>query len=140
MAFSSLDVEGLFAQSVMKKEEQGMYRLFLLAMFSFFLLAACGSSSEEQKIAAGREVYIAHCSQCHQPEGQGYAQVYPRLVGDPIVNLDDAAPTIEIVLHGRGSMPSFNDELTGEERAQVISYIRNAWGNSASTVTSSQAQ
>jgi len=119
---------------------KGFFSLFLLVSCSLLLLAACGSSSDQQKIAAGREVYIAHCSQCHQPEGQGYAQVYPRLAGDPIVNLDDAAPTIEVVLHGRGSMPSFNDELTSEERAQVISYIRNAWGNSASTVTSSQAQ
>jgi mono/diheme cytochrome c family protein len=37
-------------------------------------------------------------------------------------------------------MPSFNDELTGDQRAQVISYIRTAWGNHASNVTSSQAQ
>src|SRR5215212_1952279 len=128
----------VFAKGYFMKN--AIYPLFLLSILCFWLLSACGSSTEEQKIAAGKELYIAHCSQCHQLEGQGYAQVYPRLAGDPIVKLDDPIPTIEIVLHGRGSMPSFSDELTGEERAQVISYIRRAWGNDASSVTSSQAQ
>jgi len=96
--------------------------------------------SDEQKIAAGKEVYMNHCSHCHQPEGQGYAQVNPPLAGNPIVIFDDPEPTIDIVLHGRGAMPSFIHSLTGEERAQVISYIRNAWGNHASTITTGQAQ
>jgi mono/diheme cytochrome c family protein len=104
------------------------------------LLAACGPGSEEEKIAAGKEVYINQCSHCHQPEGQGYANVFPHLAGNPIVMLADPEPTIEIVLHGRGSMPSYLDTLTGEQRAQVISYIRTAWGNNASTVTTGQAQ
>jgi mono/diheme cytochrome c family protein len=102
-------------------------------------LTACGASKNEQKITAGREIYLSECSHCHQPEGQGYDQVYPRLAGNPIVTLHDPAPTIEIVMNGRGSMPPFRDELTVEERGQVISYIRSAWGNDASTISIMQA-
>jgi mono/diheme cytochrome c family protein len=91
-------------------------------------------------IAKGEEVYLSECSHCHQPDGQGYAQVYPRLAGNPIVTLHDPAPVIEIVMNGRDSMPAYRDELTVEERAQVISYIRSAWGNNASPVNRSQAQ
>jgi mono/diheme cytochrome c family protein len=116
------------------------WRIFLSSLLCLWLLGACSPSSEEQKIAAGKEIYINQCSHCHQPEGQGYAQVFPHLAGNPIVILAEPEPVIEIVLHGRGSMPGYIDSLTGEERAQVISYIRNAWGNSASTITTGQAQ
>jgi len=116
------------------------WRLFLSSLSCLWLLTACNTFSEEKKIDAGKSIYLNQCSHCHQPEGQGYAQVYPHLAGNPIVKLSDPEPTIEIVLHGRGSMPSFLHSLTGEERAQVISYIRTAWGNNASTVTTGQAQ
>ncbi len=59
---------------------------------------------------------------------------------NPIVMLHNPEPVIEIVLNGRGSMPAFRDQLTLEERAQVISYIRTAWGNKASTVSRTQAK
>jgi len=116
-------------------------RFFLSSLLYLCLLAGCsGQDSEEKKLALGKEVYLNQCSHCHQAEGQGYAQVYPNLAGNPIVILDTPEPTIEIVLHGRGGMPPFIHSLTGEERAEVISYIRNAWGNHASTITTGQAQ
>src|SRR3954447_6298715 len=118
--------------------KRGVWLAILLSML--WLLAGCSSSSDAQEIAAGKEVYLNQCSHCHQAEGQGYAQVYPNLAGNPIVILDTPEPTIEIVLHGRGGMPPFIHSLTGEERAEVISYIRNAWGNHASTITTGQAQ
>jgi alcohol dehydrogenase (quinone), cytochrome c subunit len=122
----------------------GIIRLFLFflgTLLCFRLLAACSEPADrEQTLALGKEIYMSQCSHCHQPEGQGYAQVFPHLAGNPIVLLDDPAPTIEIVLLGRSSMPGFKESLTGEERARVISYIRNAWGNNASLVNTGQAQ
>lgn len=119
---------------------RGFHRLMLCSLLSLWLLAGCGWSGYEQKMSAGKEVYTVHCSHCHQPEGQGYAQVYPPLAGNPIVKLSDAKPVIEIVLHGRGGMPGYLDDLTGEERAQVITYIRGAWNNNAPPITTSEAQ
>jgi len=120
--------------------KKGIYRFLLASFICLCFLAGCSSSSDAEKIAAGKEVYTNHCSHCHQADGRGYAQVFPPLAGNPIVILDSPEPTIEVVLHGRGSMPGYLDSLTGEQRAQVISYIRNAWGNHASTVTTGQAQ
>jgi len=117
-----------------------LHRLILCVLPCLCLLSACASSGDAEKISAGKEVYTNQCSHCHQPEGQGYDQVFPPLAGNPIVILDSPEPTIDIVLHGRGSMPSFINSLTGEERAEVISYIRNAWGNHASTISTGQAQ
>ena len=113
--------------------------LGLLILCSLWL-AGCLEPSTEERIANGRNIYISTCSHCHQMEGQGYAQVYPPLAGNPIVTLHDPTPVIEIVLHGRGAMPSYYDELTIQERAEVISFIRSAWGNNASAISTWQAQ
>lgn len=113
--------------------------LFFLLILCFGIVTACSSASNEEKIAKGRELYLAKCAHCHQPEGQGYDQVYPRLAGNPIVMLPDPSPVIELVMNGRDSMPPYRDELTVEERAQVISYIRSAWDNNASTISATQA-
>ena len=83
------------------------YRVLLLILLCLLSLAACTEPTEEERVAQGEQVYISQCSHCHQPEGQGYAQVFPPLAGNPIVTLHDPVPTIEIVLHGRGAMPSF---------------------------------
>jgi mono/diheme cytochrome c family protein len=100
-------------------------------------LSAC-QPSEQELVTEGAEVYIQYCAPCHQPEGQGYAQVYPNLAGNPIVTLRDPDPVIDIVLNGRGGMAPFREQMTSDEIAQVISYIRNAWGNQASTVEPSR--
>lgn len=112
----------------------------ILALLSLVLVAGCGAAREEKKVTAGKSIYTAHCSHCHQENGEGFANIYPPLAGNPIVTLFSPEPTIDIVLHGRDAMPSYYDTLTVEERAQVISYIRTAWGNHASTINTSQAQ
>ncbi len=118
----------------MSKQPWSLLALLLIVMQA---MVACGTN-EEQRMAEGREMYLAECASCHQPEGEGFAQVYPPLAGNPIVMLHDPNPTIEVVLHGRGSMPPFRNELGPEELAKIVSYIRSAWGNNASTVTPTQ--
>jgi mono/diheme cytochrome c family protein len=123
-----------------RKKGAGRPVVLLLLLLVLLLLGGCNEPTEAERVAMGEQVYISHCSHCHQPEGQGYAQVYPPLAGNPIVTLHDPTPAIEIVLHGRGAMPSFYDELTIQERAQVISFIRKAWGNNAGAIGTWQAQ
>ncbi len=113
---------------------------FLPALLMILLgLAGCGPS-EEERLAEGRELYIQECAHCHQIHGEGFAQVYPPLARNPIVTLYDPSPTIEVVLFGRGSMPSFRNDLGPDELANIISYVRTAWGNNASTVTPTQVR
>src|SRR5215210_3581115 len=99
------------------------------------LAATAGCGSAERLQSKGKKVYIERCSSCHQPDGGGYDEVYPNLAGNPIVRLRDPDPVIAIVLHGRGSMPSFGESLTPQEAAAVISYVRGGWGNDAPPIT-----
>jgi glucose/arabinose dehydrogenase/cytochrome c5 len=89
--------------------------------------------SDEELISTGEQVYDDNCATCHQPDGQGSGG-YPALAGNSFVTADDPSGVIEIVTNGRGSMPSFGDQLEPEEIAAVASYVRNSWENEASVV------
>jgi mono/diheme cytochrome c family protein len=116
------------AGRVLKSKRQWLALATLLALVA----SGCGEAGQR---ADGKEVFTEHCSSCHQVDGRGYDQVYPNLAGNPIVQLPDAAPMIDIVLNGRGSMPPFAEELTQRQLAAVISYVRGAWGNDQSAVS-----
>jgi len=116
--------------------------LLPVALLLVAVAAGCGSSStsgDESRLLRGKLLYLNTCSRCHQPDGDGYDQVYPNLAGNPIVRGDDAGPVIDIVLHGRGGMPSFGARPP-EELAEIITYVRHAWGNEAGPVTPTQVK
>lgn len=89
--------------------------------------------SEDELISRGEEVYMENCAMCHQPNGQG-AGGYPALAGNSFVTADDPSGPIEVVMEGRGAMPSFGGQLPDEDIAAVVSYIRNSWENQAPVV------
>ena len=93
----------------------------------------------------GSAIYQGQCVACHQADGQGLTGAFPPLVGSRWVVEDDATP-IRILLFGmqgeievlgqtyNGLMPNLN--LSDEEIAAVLSYIRGEWGNEAPAVSS----
>ena len=103
-------------------------------------------SARRSESGAGAQVFAAHCSVCHQLDGQGIAGVIPPLGGSAWVNGPDTMP-VKILLHGlsgpitvkgveyRGAMPEFGNQLSDSEIAQVLSYARAHWGNTAGPVT-----
>ena len=103
------------------------------AVFAVPVVTGCGTR-EEWGAARGSSVYTENCSSCHQPDGLGYDDVYPNLAGNPIVQLEDPGPVIDIVTRGRGGMPGFAEQLPNHKLAAVITYIRSAWGNDAGGV------
>jgi alcohol dehydrogenase (quinone), cytochrome c subunit len=116
-------------------------RIFVLcALLAGLTLVACNTHTErppepQKVINAGQRLYLEFCAECHQTDGSGWSDLYPRLAGNPIVTLDDPEPIINTVTYGQGSMMGFHDKLTGEEIASILSYIRNAWGNHAPAVS-----
>jgi mono/diheme cytochrome c family protein len=92
---------------------------------------------DEELISMGEQVYLANCGRCHQTGGQGSSTV-PSLANSPVVQDDDPATTINVVVHGCDRMPAFGDTLPAQDIAAVVSYIRNAWGNNAGVVTTDQ--
>ncbi|MCB0112128.1 MAG: c-type cytochrome, partial [Caldilineaceae bacterium] len=95
--------------------------------------------SEEELISSGEEVYRSNCATCHQNNGEG-SGAYPALNQNGVLTAGDPTQPIQIVLHGRGEMPSFEDELSNRQIAAVLSYERNSWENSASVVTVDQVR
>ena len=85
----------------------------------------------------GQEVYENNCSDCHRSNGEGLPVKFPALKGNAYVQGDPKA-LIGTVLNGRrgnlGLMPAWKEHLEDHQIAAAISYIRNAWGNTAPAV------
>ncbi|MGB8266703.1 MAG: cytochrome b N-terminal domain-containing protein [Candidatus Velthaea sp.] len=106
---------------------------------------AAGSASPAV-LAAGKKVYDSSCAGCHGATGQGQPTIFPNLAGNAYVT-GDPKLVIHAISYGlngpikvgsasyNGLMPAWQGNLTNAEIASVTSYIRNAWGNKGSTVT-----
>src|SRR5882757_9138712 len=81
--------------------------------------------------------FVDNCSACHQVDGKGIPGAFPALAGDRFV-IGPATAPIGVVLNGRAGMPTFKADLTDEQIAAALTYIRSSWGNSASPVTPDQ--
>ena len=106
----------------------------------------------EQVVAAGKKSYVQVCAACHQVTGQGVAGVYPPLVDSEWVTGNEER-VVRVLLHGlngnievhgktyNGAMPAFGKVTGGgynwneEKISQVLTYIRQEWGNIAVPIT-----
>jgi mono/diheme cytochrome c family protein len=104
------------------------------------------TADAQRHVDSGGKIYERHCKDCHGTSGEGAPGAYPVLAGNPGVTLPSPLNTIRSVLDGgfvpstRANprpygMPPFGQTLTNQEVAQVVSYVRHAWGNRASLVT-----
>ena len=110
------------------------------------------------QISSGKEIYMkaapggGMCFACHQPTGQGLAGQFPPLAGSDWVS-GDKDRLIKISIYGlMGEIQvngvTYNNvmaapgippgSLTDQQIADVLTYIRNDWGNSASSVSESE--
>jgi len=100
--------------------------------------AAPLTAEEQQRFAAGREVYQTLCAACHQPDGRGRELVAPPLVGSEFA-LGPAETAVRIVINGKegstGLMPPLGSALSDDQIAATLTYIRREWGHTASAVT-----
>ncbi len=94
--------------------------------------------SKAELMAQGEGVYNTNCAGCHKKDGSGMPPIFPAMTGSPIAN-GAAADHIAIVLHGKGGMPAFK-MLGDADLAAVITYERNAFGNTGSVVQPSDVK
>ena len=104
----------------MKKNSKPLFYLTLS------LVLARPTTAEE--LADGLNLFINNCSECHQRDGQGIEGIYPALVGSEIVT-GSGIDIAQVLIIGRGEMPSFAGAMTPRDMAQIINYIRHAWSN-----------
>lgn len=100
---------------------------------------------EPAQLSSGAKIYKEHCAQCHGAQGEGAPGAYPALAGNRVVTMDSPANLVQTVLHGGFApatagnprpygMPPFQQTLDGPQIAAVLTYIRHAWGHTASPV------
>ena len=97
----------------------------------------------------GAAVYTGTCANCHGLDAKGFTPYIPALAGNPIVLDDDPSSLINLVLNGsnplvvKGTpdayrMPQFRLQFSDQDIADVVTFIRNGWGNQAPAVTAAQ--
>ena len=98
-----------------------------------------------EKTHPGNEVYTKYCLTCHQADGSGVPNMHPPLTPGSWVD-KDPAELIAIMMKGltgkievngevyKNFMPS-QAQLTDEEIADVLSYVRSSFGNNSTPVT-----
>ncbi|MEO6844036.1 MAG: cytochrome c [Ginsengibacter sp.] len=102
-------------------------------------------SGVQNSITNGEKVYTKYCLTCHQADGSGVPNMTPPLIQTSFV-LGDKEKLINIVLKGlknvdiddqtyNNPMPALGSVLKDQEIADVLSYVRNSFGNKASAVT-----
>jgi mono/diheme cytochrome c family protein len=100
--------------------------------------AAPLTAEEQQRFQAGQQVYAGLCAACHQADGRGGEHVAASLVGSAIA-LGPAENPIRVLMNGKegtiGLMPALGTTLTDEQIADVLTYVRNEWGQRAPAVT-----
>ena len=100
-------------------------------------------------MSRGQAVYAAQCASCHDKGAAGEAPDLPPLQGSPHVQAANATTLIRYTLNGTRtavtpawpqaqSMPGYADKLDDQQTADVLTYVRNAWGNAAPAVKAGQ--
>jgi nitrite reductase (NO-forming) len=100
-------------------------------------------------IEKGKRIYAQTCFACHQAEGQGISGVFPPLAKSDYLMADKArairgvinGQSGEIIVNGQkynGVMPPVL--LSDEQIAHVLTFVRNAWGNTGDIVTVEEVQ
>jgi cytochrome c oxidase subunit 2 len=123
-----------FMPIVVKAVTEPEYREWVEQKKEEQALAASGVNREwtmAELMERGEQVYKSSCASCHQANGQGLPPTFPALTGSPIT-IGPAENHIDIVLNGSPGTPmqAFSEQLNAADIAAVVTYERNALGNS----------
>jgi mono/diheme cytochrome c family protein len=127
-----------------------------LIVFAYFMAGAgaqtrptlkkqAPASGLQASLAAGKLVYNQYCITCHQADGSGVPSLNPPLSKTSWV-LGPKAKLIGVVLKGLNTHEEIDGEtyhnvmppmnfLSDKQVADVLTYVRNSFGNKASAVT-----
>jgi cytochrome c oxidase subunit 2 len=84
--------------------------------------------------AEGEKVYAGNCVACHQANGKGVPGAFAALDGSKIAT-GPKADHIDIVMNGKtGTAMAAFKHLSDVQIAAVVTYERNAWGNTTGDV------
>src|SRR5436305_10633883 len=98
----------------------------------------------------GKKIFAANCQTCHQATGLGVAGQYPPLAGSEFTNGGSRRMGMIVLKglqgpvkvkgqqYGSAVMQPWDKTLADQKIADVMTYERSEWGNTASPVTAEQ--
>jgi mono/diheme cytochrome c family protein len=123
----------------------------LVSVAAIFLISCDSHSSNKASIERGEKIYTQYCLSCHQADGSGVPQLNPPLKNTAYV-LGEESRLISIVMNGfsdgveingetyTNTMPPIGANLKDGEIADVLTYVRNSFGNKASEISALQVK
>jgi mono/diheme cytochrome c family protein len=99
----------------------------------------------EPDVAKGEQLFLANCAACHQATGLGVPGAFPPLAKsawvagseERVIKAILAGLAGEIEVNGvkyNGNMPNIGAGLKDAQVANIATYVRQAWGNTAEPV------
>ena len=132
-----------------------MQRIYILFVLVLLCVAGASAQSNNKVVAAsaarGITVYLQRCMVCHQADGGGVPKLNAPLDASTAVNGSDVAKLIKYIVKGfadrveidgelySNAMPAAAD-LTDQQIADVLTFIRSNWSNKAGPVTTLQVK
>ncbi len=141
----------------------------MLFVLSVFFMVSCGNKPQNtQSVIApssaqnaekstgqtaehpGKKVYNSVCMVCHMTDGSGVPGMYPPIYESEFVN-GDVTELIKIVLEGKSGKVEVKGEtynnimppqanLTDQQIADVLTFMRSNFGNNSSEITAEEVQ
>ena len=102
-------------------------------------------AANDPVMQTGARLYQDNCVGCHGADGRGEHLIFPPLAGNAVLMQSSAESPIRILLEGAQSvstkaaptspsMPSFAWKFSDADIADLLTYVRNSWGNAAPAV------
>ncbi len=113
--------------------------------------AQTASRATPAQMQSGERLYKQHCKGCHGAQGEGQPQAYAALAGSRKVLMANPVNLVQVLLWGGFGpstpgqphpfgMPPFVQLLPDSEVADVITFVRQSWGNAAGVVSAADVQ
>ena len=110
---------------------------------------AAATLAGDPQAAPGRTLYVGLCAGCHGTEGEGQPNASVPMRGNTTPMLEDPLNLVKVIRDGiparrfagtmrMQEMPGFGDRLTDREMADLVNYLRVAWGGRPGDVTPGQ--
>ena len=132
-----------------------MQRIYISFVLVLLCVAGASAQSNNKLVAAsaarGKTVYLQRCMVCHQADGGGVPKLNAPLDGSTSVNSTNIAKLVKYIVKGfndrveidgefyENAMPAAAD-LTDQQIADVLTFIRNSWTNKAGPITALQVK
>lgn len=104
----------------------------------------------QASLERGKQVYLEQCLACHQADAGGVQNMNPPLIKTKFV-LGDKTTLVQIVLKGMSGEVEINgdtyhnvmaphSDLSDQQIADVLTYVRNNFGNKAKAITAAEVK